>query len=366
MGKILRYPRPRSLKKIADNLVVLLKWLESKNYDSSTIDYDPHLREYARDQAAGMSLQFPRPLKKGTIEKRLDHAVDFLLWSGARQLRAKPKIPMQHFHRNFDTGQNSRPTAKAGQSRAGRARANPVDLRLPSFAELRKWDAIIRLNQPYEKHLACRTILGTAIRLLEAECLPVDFVPMNPEHWHIENGQVSFMLTEGTKGGRHRLISMPLDLCTRLHRYRLRERVEALTKWIGRHPSQAKPRALFLGSYNGAPLSSQTIRTAFSSHRIYPGWSPHLARHTWACYELLALLSNAVPTHLAASGSVPITWVESQARTLISLIVQPQLGHIDEKTTNIYVRWLAMQLSLPSIFSNWHAALDTPDEQEQG
>jgi hypothetical protein len=146
MGKVLRYPLSKSLKKFADNLVILLKWMESKNYDWSTVDYDPHLREFANDQAAGLSLQFQHPLKKRTIEQRLDHAIDFLLWSAARQLRPKPKIPMQRYHREFNSGRNSRPTAAAGQTRAGRVRADPIDLRLPTMNELRIWDEAVRLK----------------------------------------------------------------------------------------------------------------------------------------------------------------------------------------------------------------------------
>jgi len=166
------------------------------------------------------------------------------------------------------------------------------------------------------------------------------------------------MLTEGTKGGKSRLVTIPLALAEEVHRYRTGKRLWALAKWIKSNPGSPKPTRLFLGSYDGSPLSSSTIYNAWTSTRIFKGWRPHHGRHTWACYELLEALKQEAKTAGLAPAAVPVTWLESAAKTLIGIVIQPNLGHVDEETTKTYLQWLRFQLAMPAAYNEWHDFLE--------
>lgn len=366
-GRPIKYPRTQTLLKIADSLVNFSDWLEARSYDWRRIQYTS-LRLYAKEQREGRWSRANRDgsdqnrrLTDGTIKPRLGYATDFLNWAAAHGLRPAFDVPNVALARSFASETSSRPAVRRACAPAGRFRQNPINLRLPTVHELRTWLAQVLERRGYTKCLACRTMLGIALRREECCQLPVDFLPMNQQHWNVSGGRVYFPVTEGTKGGKPRIACAPLALCEELHRYRTGQRVRALAKWIKTHRGEEKPTQLFLSAHDGRPLSAPGLYTAYTSYRIFPGWSPHLARHTWACYELLFRLSHEARSAGFELGSVPTSWLESTAKTMISLFIKPILGHIDENTTLMYLRWLHAQLTLEPAFRDWHDFLESTD-----
>jgi integrase len=109
---------------------------------------------------------------------------------------------------------------------------------------------------------------------------------------------------------------------------------------------------LFLSDATGKPLSAQRLYEAWTvSPRIpYKGWSPHCGRHYWACKTLLR---HAVPleqaTLIAGAYGDDHSPLISSAIDTINLIIRPQLGHVDEDTTQAYLVWLRRVVMLTSI-----------------
>jgi len=352
------YPRPKGLKKVADSLVRFFGWLEANRLDWRAIQYDPDVRLFRDDQATGVWSRDQAPLATSTIESRIDYATDFLRWAAIRELRPPFDIPQITRYRTFATGTSSTRSTKVFVSRAGRARRDPVNLRLPELGELRAWLAQIRARRGYTKTLACRTILASGMRLEEVAQLPMDFIPMRPDQWHMMGGAVRFLIIAGTKFGKSRYVTLPTDLAYELHRFRTTRRINALVKWSKAHRGAKKPTQMFLSSYDGSPLSGPTIYDAWISSRIYDGWSPHLGRHTWACYQLLAELCAEAQMLQVQPSRMPVSWIEATAQTIISLSIQPNLGHVSEQTTRIYLQWLRSQLALPATYDTWHTFLE--------
>lgn len=364
-GRRFSYPRENTLTKVANCLVNLFGWLEKRKYDWQTIEYDPDLLEYAEDMQSGFWSRDKSALSPSTVNSRMDYASDFLVWASARDLRAPFIVPMGISRHRFATGTSMRPSTKHSKVRAGRVRLDPIDLRLPEIAELRSWILEVERRKGYTKALSCRTILGSGIRREEAAMLPLDFIPLRRSEWNVgKDNRVRFKVTEGTKGGKKRIVTIPLQLAEELHTYRTTKRVRAQADWIKSHRGEPKPDRLFLGSYDGTPLSAATIYDAWTSASLFLGWSPHLGRHTWACYELLDALRQEAITARLAPGSVPIGWLESTTKTLIGIVVQPNLGHIDEETTRTYVQWLRFQLALPAAYSAWQDFLESTDRED--
>ena len=318
LGKRIGYPSTATLKKFADCLINFISWLSARKYNWREISYDPHLRQYQRDMYAGRWSRDGEPLSAETIEQRIECIADFLTWACKHDYRGSFSAPRVPYERSFSTGTSSRPTRQGGSRRADRKRRHPVNLRLPDLAEIRDWLKAVKQRKGHEKALACKTILGTGIRRQELACLPVDFIPMKPAEWHVAGNNVQFLLTEGTKGGRARYVTIPLLLAKQLHAYRTNDRVKAFAKWLKNNPDAPKsdrPRQLFLSDYDGSPISAGVIYKAWTSTRIFAGWSPHLGRHTWACYELLYRLKDEAAQQGLSSDSIPVTWMEANAKT---------------------------------------------------
>ena len=346
-----------------------MAWLESRHLDSRKVNFDPHLLEYAEDMKCGnwsrerRAGKAGRPLAPSTINGRMDYAVDFLLWAASKELRDPFPVPTRSYSYSFATGTYTHASTKQGRVHAGRRRPDPINLRLPGMEELHSWIAEVERRKGYTKGLACRTILGSGIRRAEGAELPLTFLPMRRADWNVgPDGRVRFLLTDGTKGGKSRIVTIPLRLAEEIHRYRLTKRVWALAKWIKANPGEPKPARLFLGAYDGTPISAATIYDAWTVAGPFEGWSPHLGRHTWACYELLDALKSEATTAGFGPASVPVTWLESAAKTLMSIVITPNLGHVDERTTNTYLQWLRFQLTMPAAYSAWHEFLSAGND----
>ena len=76
------------------------------------------------------------------------------------------------------------------------------------------------------------------------------------------------------------------------------------------------------------------------------GWSPRQGRHWWACSVLWRELKKHQNTvHL--SNETAAALLESTALSIIRLQIQPQLGHAQDTTTMVYLRWVIDMIGVP-------------------
>lgn len=100
---------------------------------------------------------------------------------------------------------------------------------------------------------------------------------------------------------------------------------------------------------HGKPLGFQGTKST--------GGPPHDGRHWWACSVLWRELRNhSIVGQLSNETATAV--LDSTALGIIRLQIQPQLGHVDEATTMLYLRWVRDMVGLP-------VSLDAEDDAER-
>jgi len=225
----------------------------------------------------------------------------------------------------------------------------------------------------------CETILNTAIRLSEAVHWRPDTLPIDRESWMIENEVVIVDIKYGAKGQKYidsfgdevgpaRKIEVPLQFANRLEEYRtyVRPRLMAMYVKAGGNSVERKLRKieaskhLFLSEYDGSPISGATLYRAWTEppHLPYVGFSPQLGRHWWACKRLLRdcrLVIEIGDIPFSDDGHGPI---KDTVADIIRYVIKPQLGHVDERTSEGYVAWILKAIRYRTFLDEYTSFLD--------
>lgn len=353
------YPRPQTIKNIAYELKNFIEWCAFRQIDWRIANYQRHIRSYCDDTGRGAWSADGRPLDASTIEQRASTATHFLTWAAERGLRAGLVVPNDTCRRPVKSGKTSKKSFASVSGRAGRRRANPMSLRLPSLGELKTWLTTVQARHGHSKMLACRFGVGSACRIDEiASFWASDLPPRNS--WNVIGMQVSIRIPRGTKGGKARDIYIPLPLATELDDYKSGRRLSALARFKKAHRSLPPPKEMFLSDYSGKALSIRTLQHAWKAGAPYKEWSPHCGRHTWACYTLLHHLQMEAAKYKNIQ-SVPDHVFFEVGRSIITTVIKPQLGHCSETTTAMYLRW-AMQVVRDAEYPSWHHFLNNSGE----
>ncbi|KRB79042.1 hypothetical protein ASE07_04965 [Noviherbaspirillum sp. Root189] len=348
-------------------LLNFLEWASLRGIDLTTCTYADHVRgRYQEEMLKGIWSRDGDGLGPKTINLRVQQACDYLNWTGDKGYRAPFMVPYEVVPVRVASKTNYGPRIKHVRQRKGKVRQNKRRLRMPTDGEVRSW-----LDSVYAKFgealgLMCETILLTAMRLEEVACFRIDTLPPDPEDWLITNPiaprkdqLVEIEIMYGTKGpcngydhgdkiGPARFIKIPLELAERLHVYRKKHRNPALKRWVNAATStlEKKQRVdeavhLFLEESTGERIKSKRLYNAWTGVDLpFKGWSPHLGRDWWACSVLWIGLQQHKHL-LSLGGNVAQELLESSGMSIIRLQIQPQLGHADDKTTMIYLRWAA-------------------------
>ena len=338
-----------------DDLRNFASYLEAKRLRWKELTYQQLLDTYDKDMSAGKwRSRGKAPLAAATINRRMRTVVEFLLWAGDRNLR-----PMFQILRSCSPkrkSDRSRWWSSDGlvDSRVGIHRVNPQRLRLPTTDEIERWLAEVRVRHGRARYLAIKFILQTGCRLEETALVRAEQVP---DPLTIDLDMPARMDVEfGTKGnrdpldadlkGKGRTLRFNRSFLVELHNYKDLARKKAVKTFRARNPSHPLPTQLFLDEDTGLPLSKQSIYRAWKAVTTlpFPGWSPHLGRHTFACYQLLRLLNDEVRLIQQTLNSVPRSQTLLQVENLISVFLSPVMGHVDEKTTETYIEWVADHL----------------------
>ncbi len=311
-------------------------------------------------------------LAPSTVNLRVQQACDFLSWMADTGQREIFQIP-------YDTArlQVGSATSSIGHQsfrvsiRKGKVARTTRALSMPTDAQVKGW-----LEGVYKKYgptygLMCETVLFTAMRREEVVCLRHDTLPESSKDWLVANPhappalqQVRINIRYGTKGrtfgldhgdkiGPEREILIPLSLAKSWDHYRANTRNQAFAarmkgvKGAARLALAKSAVHLFLRAADGRQFQGTELYHAWTGVPLIKGWSPHQGRHWWACSILWRELNKHQNTpHL--SNETAAALIENSGMSIIRLQIQPQLGHTQESTTMLYLRWAMNMLGVPA------------------
>ena len=334
---------------------------------------------------AGLWSAHKSPLMPKTVNLRVKEAIHYLRWAADRGLRPAFRVEVVVRRIQADTFRNSHGHESLRiHSRAGSVRPNPLQLTLPTDKAVAAWFQSVRIERGPTKALMCELILKTGIRREEAVQWRVDTLPEDKSAWKVRGDYVDVTIKYGTKGtkyrdaegqetGPQRVIQLPVELAVSLSHYREYVRPGLRATFVRsasdaterRRRMREKPKQLFLSDATGQPISAQSLYEGWTttSRLPYKGWAPHLGRHYWACKTLLKALTGSIDPN-ADSRQVPLDWISGAGHSVISLVIQPQLGHVSAETTNAYLGWAHRAITITALQCEYAESLDQIVQRE--
>lgn len=357
----------RTLKLAADSLSVWIDWCETQQQDWRTVAYEDVLT-FQNSMLHGTWSPSGRKLSPATANRRADEATAFLEWAGVKQLRTPFTVPRTTSSHNFSTGKSSVRTRaehtarihRAKQSRTGGIEAISL---LPEPQEVVDWLArVLELRGP-AKYLAAKFILETGTRLEETVSIVTDQIPSMATLRELQGKGRSavYVPLTITKGSVPREIPVAIDFLIEL-RHWIDTRRQTMAYRYSRRTGQKASNLLFISDsrgHEGIPISRATLYKLFTTVHPRPRkWHPHFGRHAYACFNTL----HSLRSEAAAAGStlegMGVDWINSRGSFHLKML-QRNLGHLDEKTTELYLRWLATAAGVDETYASWHAFLDS-------
>ncbi len=373
----------RSNQGFGESLCNFLEWCEQRNLNWRHLEYNKHiLQGYQKELSAGTFSVGFHGLAPSTVNLRGDEACNFLQWAFQRKLRDEFIVPTVRIKQQ---GKNSKLShghrTKEAEVRVGRVRPHPKSLRMPSESEVELWLESVRIEKGVTKHLMAEVVIDSSVRREEVVQWRTHTLPEKKSDWRVTGSEVAVKIEYGAKGpkrynehgdlvGPQRTIFIPISLAEKLHAYRETKRLKYFATYVKKGETQQERNErmknpfpqLFLSDFTGRPVSYQTFYDAWTeaSRLPFPGWSPHPGRHYWACRELLRELERKFSAlKMMEKSQVPIDWIRGNVQDVIQLRIQPQLGHIDEGTTEKYIAWAIQQYRGGQINEEFERALES-------
>lgn len=375
-----KYLTEKSLRTVANALINFLEWCERRGKYWAQLSYTQDiLSGYQAQMLTGGWSVRGCALKGSTVNQRVSHACNFLLWAADRGLRKPFEIvasetyvrtesaTVAHGHRALDV-----------QSRAGSVRQAPSSLRIPTDAEVAKWLTSVRVERGETKALMCELVLATALRREEVVQWRVDTLPLERADWVVMGDYVEVVIKYGAKGAKYagadgeegppRKIAVPLSVAHRVHEYREFRRPKARAQFVRnasspeerRSRQRQRVRQLFLSDATGEPISAQVIYEAWTAASALPykGWSPHTGRDYWSCKKLLEAMERRTRALALSLSKVPYGWICDASSDTINLVIRPQLGHVSVQTTQRYIVWVERAFTLAALHCEYEQGLE--------
>lgn len=387
-----------SSKKLSENtmnaygrdLENFFTFCEQYSLDWRTVSYDQLLETYQTAMETGSYTAAGAALSAATINRRMGTVGNYLEYAAHHGLRDEFEVVQKLIPTSIQNkmmGKTGRRTANFSQ-RLGHVRQNPEDLRLPTGIEIQAWLERIKEhgkgNHGITRYLMCRTILDVGLRSAEVRLLRAEQIP-DPNKLPVDQDNVMVTIMYGTKGdrkvgdpeykGKPRRVKFKRDFLFLLHYYKRGARRAALEEFKKQNPGKPLPKQLFLSPSSGDYYAGRTLIDFWSQrgwaeadkNMPFKGWSPHLGRHAWACYEVLHILQKELDLIKIEEGlddnyKPSFAKVQNLASTLIDMHIRPTMGHCSAETTEIYLRWLQGQVGKNEYARKWTAYLDGDDE----
>lgn len=382
-----KYPGHGSLRVYGYALCNFLEWCQLRGLALADLDYTRHLVQgYQAEMLAGLWSANKTSLKPKTVNLRVKEALHYVRWAVDRGVRPAFRVTTVIRKIKANSAANSHGhQALRIESRAGAVRPNPMQLSLPTDEAVRQWFQSVEIEKGPTKALMCELILKTGIRREEAVQWRLDTLPEDRKAWKARGDYIDVAIRYGTKGtkyrdasgedvGPERVIQLPLELALRLAYYREFVRPRQRAEFVREAPDaterrrrmRTQPKRLFLSDSTGEPISAQSLYEAWTDVTRLPfkGWAPHPGRHYWACKTLLTALAGSLRVH-GTARQVPLDWISGAGQSIISLVIQPQLGHVSAETTNTYLGWAHRALTITSLQDDYAAALEAVLQKEE-
>jgi len=399
-----RHPLPPSrvsMRNFARWLANALEWAETRNVDLMRADYSGILiGRYQAEMLKGIWSTDNRPLAPGTVNPRVQIALEYQMWAADKGLRDPFTIPTVTTTYVTGSHDNSKShEVKYVPSRRGKVKVNKRTLSFPSHNEIEAWRERVHQRPIFGKTdgLIVDLILNTAIRREEAACWRADTLPLDVKEWRIVNPDqpeevqsVLVTLKYGTKGkeygideyddkiGPEGTIHVPLSLARRVHSYRNTERLIALKPLLKKGKTAGAQRRilqnavhLFIHPTTGERYTGDQIYVLWTRVERPAHWSPHMGRDWWACRYLeermrqhADLIQQVLKTPNVSKEHPILLALRDTAQTVIQLEIRPQLRHVSVRTTEIYLQWLFAKLRVPLTMTEQWVALDEEAEKD--
>jgi hypothetical protein len=390
-------PTRESLKSVAYWLVNALEWADTRSVDLMNCDYVSVLGRYQEEMLQGIWSADGSPLQAATVNARVGAVLSYQQWGAAKKLREPVSIPTVTATYWAPSYRNSRShETRTVKARKGKVRVTPKTLAFPKAKQIEAWCEAIKAHptRGQTEGLLVDLILGTAIRREEAACWRVETLPMARREWKIINPDeppeyqhVEVTIKYGAKGrqygrdhgdkiGPANEIKLPLRLAERIDEYRQKLRPKALAAAVRQGKTLAQQRRirdasvqLFLHPATGKRYSGKQIYSMWKRVESPAHWSPHLARHLWACNHLerrmrdqADLMTKILDIPGLTSSSPLLLGLADTAHSIIQLEITPQLRHVNSNTTDQYLEWWFAKNSLPY---QTGAIWDDEDDEEE-
>jgi integrase len=349
-----------------------VRWCDRYNLDWHLIDYgDDLLETWQTGLLTGTLSTSGKKLANGTVNVLISEAVYFLTWSADRKYRPPFTVTLNSVRVKRSSGRKSHSAGLTQiQSRMGSLPETPDFKMLPTNNEIKTWlHEVHNLRGPV-KRLACETIIRTGLRIKECAELQLTDIPEKVNgSW--QRGKVlsqglAVRIHRGNKGRKvsagslesvkPRTIYLPLDLAERIYQYIEEMRTTLILRGIDKIKDKAernkkkrekKSTHLWIGETYGHPLSTGMLYKSWKNVPSCPvDWHPHAGREYFAVETMVQYAMDLCTARdvFQVSGVNQLGWIDALMSNQIKVILSPQMGHVSEETTNIYLRKMKHRL----------------------
>jgi integrase len=370
-GKIVIQTR-KSRESMGRRLIEFFKMCERSEpqMDWQSVSYDD-LLDWQSGLLLGTQSSSGKALKNGTVNALITEAIYFLTWAADRTYRQPFSILLNEVRIKNSSGKyshNSKITSI--QTRVGALRLKPDFSMLPTNLEIEKWLHQVHFLRGPVKHLCCEMICRTGLRITECIELQLDDIPkkVNGE-WPstvIENNSLRIRVHRGNKGKKvspgslesttPRYVYIPIDLAERIDHYIQVVRSTFILRAIDRIKNKEerqrrmrspKPTHLWVGEVSGLPFSSKMLYKAWTSVPAYPPhFHPHKGREFFAVETMVNYMLDLLKARgvFQIDGVNKLGWLDSLMSNQIRVILTPLMGHINQETTELYLKKMKHRL----------------------
>lgn len=353
-----------SLEAMARRLMEFLLWCDKEKYPSAwrEVSYqDDLIEKWQVGMLNGSASRSHRRISNETVNARISEACYFLIWAAERGYRAdfEVLVSLRGSHNPQLRRRNN-----LGGNRVSALPSTENRLSLPTVKALSKWQTELKVRHGEAISLFAEFLIKTGVRISEgtefrADDLPDKIFGEDQNSWRedwVAAGEVPCTICMGIKGPkifrgsqesvRSRQIYIPIELADRMDHYKREGRATLIMRWVksGKDRAErehrkklAKTDKFWIGK-RGRPLTPGWVRQAWASVGCGPWkWSPHRARHEFAVTTIVnytrQLIDYANLTEIPSVG-----WIHGLMAGQVQIILSPLLGHIDERTTMIYLK----------------------------
>lgn len=238
------------------------------------------------------------------------------------------------------------------------AKAKPEPINFISIRQYKElWRPILAQGRKAQRNLALTDLLiSVGLRISEALALQVHQVP-DPDNLAYA-GKKSVAMRVVGKGKKPRMVLVPKRILRAIRFYIEEDRELCVSAHKCRRKGKA-PTALFL-SQHGTPLSARSVQDIFEviSNRLGVRLTPHGCRHTFAVYQLEAMIKRMAQNlrELKKGGADAYRQALNDPLRQLQLL----LGHSQLATTYIYLDFIEESEALVDAslddWTNWENA----------